>query len=51
MGIFDEENISNFWSEFLPNRRVNSITEFLKRNLPPGSIIKRDGYPLYPQAV
>lgn len=46
-----EENSRELRMEVLPDRRVNTFSDFFVRNLLPGTTIKSDGYPSYPQAV
>lgn len=51
IGIINENNFSEIRLEVLPNRRIDTLTDFFQRNINPGSIIKSDGYPSYPQSV
>lgn len=37
--------------EILQNRRVDSITNFLKSDVKENKIIRSDGYPTYPIAI
>lgn len=46
-----EENSNHLILEVLPDRRIQTFTSFFTRHLLPGSVIKSDGYPSYPQAV
>lgn len=51
IGIIQEDNPRNLILEVLPNRKVETLTDFFSRNILSGSIIKSDGYPSYPRAI
>jgi hypothetical protein len=51
IGIIEENNCNNLRIEVLPNRRMETIKDFLMRNVLPNTIIRSDGYPSYPRAV
>jgi hypothetical protein len=50
IGIIDEEReIRDFIVKIVPNRQINTIASFFE-NINPGTRIKSDGYPSYPDA-
>jgi transposase-like protein len=51
LGGVEKDNFRNFVLKIIPNRKKETIFEFFKQYVRPGSIIVTDGYPSYPWAV
>ena len=46
-----EEGTGKHYLEFLPNRKIETLTKYIQENVREGTTIKTDGYTSYPKAV